>query len=230
MLILKQFGVGLAAAILIDATIVRASAPAGVDEAARATGTGTCRRGSSGSRTSSTARTSSRSRRRPFPHPPPESRRDERKSPGFRIRKGCRDAGRGGPADGGRSREGRARHSDAPRRRRQLPPATAGHVGRRPPGRGPRAGRALPPVRLGLPAPSAGTARDARRLRRALHRRDGHRGGRVLHARERAVRRRLHRTPGDPGRLPPDRGRPRDTVEVEKGRRRDPPVRAAGRS
>ena len=35
MLIFKQFGVGLAAAILIDATIVRGSAPAGDDEAAR---------------------------------------------------------------------------------------------------------------------------------------------------------------------------------------------------
>ena len=35
MLMFKQFGVGLAAAILIDATIVRGSAPAGVDEAAR---------------------------------------------------------------------------------------------------------------------------------------------------------------------------------------------------
>ena len=34
MLIFKQFGVGLAAAILIDATIVRGSAPAGDDEAA----------------------------------------------------------------------------------------------------------------------------------------------------------------------------------------------------
>ena len=31
----QQFGVGLSVAILIDATIVRASAPAGVDEAAR---------------------------------------------------------------------------------------------------------------------------------------------------------------------------------------------------
>ena len=35
MLMFKQFGVGLAAAILIDATIVRGRAPAGDDEAAR---------------------------------------------------------------------------------------------------------------------------------------------------------------------------------------------------
>ena len=35
MLMFKQFGVGLAAAILIDATLVRARAPAGDDEAAR---------------------------------------------------------------------------------------------------------------------------------------------------------------------------------------------------
>ena len=69
---------------------------------------------------------------------------------------------------------------------------------------------------------------DARDLRRALHRRDGRRRGRLLHARERPVRRRLHRAPGHPGRLPPRRHRPRDALEVEEGRQRGPPVPAAG--
>ena len=48
MLMFKQFGVGLAAAILIDATIVRGSPAAGDDEAPRASGTGTSPGGSSG--------------------------------------------------------------------------------------------------------------------------------------------------------------------------------------
>ena len=53
MLMFKQFGVGLAAAILIDATIVRARAPAGDDEAARRVELVPPARGSSGFRTSS---------------------------------------------------------------------------------------------------------------------------------------------------------------------------------
>ena len=39
---LQEFGIGLSAAILLDATIVRAMLVPAVDEAARATGTGTC--------------------------------------------------------------------------------------------------------------------------------------------------------------------------------------------
>ena len=45
---LQEFGIGLSVAILLDATIVRAMLVPGADEAARATGTGTCRSGSSG--------------------------------------------------------------------------------------------------------------------------------------------------------------------------------------
>ena len=136
--------------------------------------------------------------------------------------------GRGGPSHRGGAGAARARRRGAPRRRRQLPPAAAGHLGRRPPGRRPRAGRAVPPVRLGLSAPSAGPARDARDLRRALHRRDGRRRSGLLHPGERPVRRRLHRAPGDSGRLPPHRHRARDALEVEEGRQRAPPVPAAG--
>ena len=44
---LKQFGIGLAAAVLIDATIVRAVLLPGSDETARRRRTGTCRSGSS---------------------------------------------------------------------------------------------------------------------------------------------------------------------------------------
>ena len=48
MLFFKQFGVGLAAAILIDATIVRGGAPARDDEAARRLELVPAQRGSSG--------------------------------------------------------------------------------------------------------------------------------------------------------------------------------------
>ena len=70
MLILKQFGVGLAAAILIDATIVRAVLlPASM----KLLGDWNwyLPSGSSGCRISSTARSASRSRHRPCPHEAP---------------------------------------------------------------------------------------------------------------------------------------------------------------
>ena len=52
---LKEMGIGLAVAVLIDATIVRAVLLPGHDEAARRARTGTSRRGSSGCRGSSTS-------------------------------------------------------------------------------------------------------------------------------------------------------------------------------
>ena len=72
---LKEMGIGLAAAVLIDATIVRARAPAGLDEAARQVRTGTSRAGSSGCRGSSTSAAPSAERplRRRLAHPPPRA-------------------------------------------------------------------------------------------------------------------------------------------------------------
>ena len=75
----KQIGVGLAAAILIDATIIRARPAAGHHEAARRRATGTCPSAWAGCRSSSTSR-------RP-PPPPPDLRANQ---PGARPSGGRR--------------------------------------------------------------------------------------------------------------------------------------------
>ena len=67
MLMFKQFGVGLAAAILIDATIVRARAPAGDDEAPRRVELVPPRGGSSGFPVASAATSEPAPELRPAP-------------------------------------------------------------------------------------------------------------------------------------------------------------------
>ena len=196
MMIFKQFGVGLASAILIDATMIRAILlPATMkllgdwnwylpkwlewlprlehEEGAGSTG----RAGGRGL----------------------ASVVDRRSSVG-RLAQGRCDTGRSGPAHRGRAGPARPRGRLPPRRRRQLPAAEPGHLGRRPPRQRPRPTRAPRPGRRRLPATARGRARDDRAPGRLL-RRPRRNGGRPLHEGGRCVRRRLHRAAVDPGRV-----------------------------
>ena len=107
-------------------------------------------------------------------------------------------------------------------RRRQLPAAESGDIGRRPPRRRPRPTRRCSLAAARSTAASApGRAGRDRAPRRLLRRARRHGGG-ALHVGGRPFGRRLHGAPVDPRRAPAARSRRRHAVEVTAPRR--PPL------